>query len=67
MTIPAIAPPLSPLLLAVAVIPAAAPVASGAWNATVVVGAPVEIMVKKPTLVGLMNGDTVWGFMTDEK
>lgn len=54
MTMPAMAPPLSPLLVVEAVMPAVAPpwVGPADWNGTVVVAEPVEVMVWTVLLVG---------------
>lgn len=65
MTIPAIAPPLRPLLAVVEVMPAAlfAPEAEaeGVWNGTVVVAEPVDVTVVAALLVGRMNAVAVDG------
>lgn len=59
ITIPAIAPPLKPLLVVVDCMPAAVapevPVGDGVSNATVVVADPVEVTVWVVALVGRMN------------
>ena len=54
MTIPAICPPLRPLLSVVAVMPAVAPpcVALGVMNGTVAVADPVAVTVSMVLLVG---------------
>ena len=65
ITIPAIAPPLRPLLLVVEVMPAALPApdaeAVGAWKGTVVVAEPVEVTVVAALLVGRINAVAVEG------
>lgn len=65
ITIPAIAPPLRPLLLVVELIPAAllAPEAEaeGVWKGTVVVAEPVEVTVVSALLVGRINAVAVDG------
>ena len=59
MTIPAIAPPLRPLLLtdgaAAAAVAAADPADVGVWKGTVVVAEPVVVIVVATLLVGRMN------------
>ena len=61
MTIPAIAPPLRPLLLEVAAIPAAAVGAADADSkGTVVVIEPVAVVVVVTELVGRMNAVAVF-------
>ncbi len=59
MTIPAIAPPDRPLVVAVAAKPAVEPRLVGAEKGTVVVAEPVEVMVLTPLLVGRMNAEPV--------
>ena len=63
MTMPAIAPPLRPLLVVEAV-PAVAFVEVGVLKGTVVVGEAVEVRVCTVLLVGRMKADAV--FVTDE-
>ena len=58
MTIPAIAPPLRPLLLIEGAAAAAVPVEAadvGVWKGTVVVAEPVVVIVVATLLVGRMN------------
>ena len=59
MTIPAIAPPLSPLLLtegaAAVPVDAADDAEVGVWKGTVVVADPVVVIVVATLLVGRMN------------
>ena len=58
MTIPAIAPPLRPLLLTEGAAAAAdeeAPADVGVWKGTVVVADPVVVIVVATLLVGRMN------------
>jgi len=59
MTIPAIAPPESPLFCAVAVTPVRAEpsVPIGVWKGTVVVAVPVNMTVAVVALVGRMNAE----------
>ena len=61
MTIPAIAPPESPLFCAVAVTPVTAEpsVPMGVWKGTVVVAVPVNMTVAVVALVGRMNAEPV--------
>lgn len=59
MTIPAIAPPLRPLLVTVADMPATAAVLTGVWKGTVVVAEPTEVTVTTVALVGRINAVTV--------
>lgn len=60
MTMPAIAPPESPLFVAVAAMPCVEPRLVGAEKATVVVGVPVEVTVLTPLLVGRRNAEPVF-------
>ena len=64
MTMPAMAPPLRPLL-DVEAIPAVALVEVGVLKGTVVVGEPVEVTVWTVLLVGRMNAEAV--LVTEEK
>lgn len=69
MTIPAICPPLRPLLDVVDCMPAALPpeevVGDGVPNGTVVVADPVEVTVAVVAVVGRKYGDPAAGVATD--